>query len=388
MPSLHRRRIHSDAAFERLYQRHVKDVYRYSLGLLGAPADAEDVTQTTFLNAYQAYRRGTQPEKPRNWLIGIAHNVCLQRFRQTQRRPHEVEFVEAAGPAADEYDGPTAADLKRALLELPPNQRSALVMRELEGRSYAEIAAILSISTTALETLLFRARRALREQMEDRLTCTEAGFAISKQADGRLSNAERRALRGHLRACPECTSDAQRERSTRRALKKMLLVPLPQSLTTFSGASAGVASTTVAGAGLSGIALKAAGLVTACVVVSGGAYVGVKDQLERPRIAHPVTAATVTPRPAQRTPAGLPTLLTRPASATGRRAGYHGKSHRTNAKAKTHRKHLHAVTRKAKTPKKAHPKAIRGGSEARTAPPRTRTKPRSDTHTAKSPHKG
>ena len=53
-----------DQAFEHLYRRHVKDVYHYALALLRNPADAEDVTQTTFMNAYRAYKRGETPIKP------------------------------------------------------------------------------------------------------------------------------------------------------------------------------------------------------------------------------------------------------------------------------------------------------------------------------------
>src|SRR5262245_16361991 len=80
----------TDRAFERLYRRHVQDVYRYALAALPNRADAEDVVQTTFLNAYRSYRQGTRPDKPGNWLIAIAHNVCVQRFRAAARRPHEV----------------------------------------------------------------------------------------------------------------------------------------------------------------------------------------------------------------------------------------------------------------------------------------------------------
>src|ERR671927_559406 len=104
----------ADRAFERLYRRYVGDVYRYALAVMRNQPDAEDVTQTTFLNAYRAYQRGERPEKPQNWLIAIAHNVCRQRFRQQQRRPHEVEFDEAVAPAGEEPEGPNAEDLRRA----------------------------------------------------------------------------------------------------------------------------------------------------------------------------------------------------------------------------------------------------------------------------------
>src|SRR3954471_8335463 len=95
MAPLLRRTTGHDAAFERLYRRHVRDVYRYSYAVLGAQADAEDVTQTTFLNAYRAFKAGERPTRPHNWLIAIAHNVCRQRFRRQQRRPAEVELDES-----------------------------------------------------------------------------------------------------------------------------------------------------------------------------------------------------------------------------------------------------------------------------------------------------
>src|SRR5512132_4279978 len=86
-----------DRAFERIYKRHVGDVYRYALAVLRNPTDAEDVTQTTFLNAYRAYSGGERPRQPQNWLIAIAHNVCRQRFRQSQRRPQEVAYDDSIG---------------------------------------------------------------------------------------------------------------------------------------------------------------------------------------------------------------------------------------------------------------------------------------------------
>ena len=300
------RRADDDTAFERLYERHVRDVYRYAAAMLGTPADAEDVTQTTFLNAYRAFKKGTRPDKPQSWLIAIAHNVCRQRFRQAQRRPREVEFDERVGEGtSDEITAPTAEDLRRALSQLAPNQRAAIVMRELEGGSYAEIAEVLEISVSALETLLFRARRALREQLEEQLTCQEVAFAINKQVDGRLSLAERRSLRAHLRACPECNSLAQSERAQRRALKALVLIPLPATVSHWMGGQSAAAATGAAGAGgltavgvtagggtagasfvaVGGVAAKVAAVVVAGAVVGGGAYEGVTH------IKHPAARA-------------------------------------------------------------------------------------------------
>src|SRR5204862_4369884 len=76
-----------DRAFERLYTRHVRDVYRYVLAVVRNPAEAEDVTQTTFLNAYRAMQAGAEPRLAQNWLIAIAHNACRSRRRLTMRRP-------------------------------------------------------------------------------------------------------------------------------------------------------------------------------------------------------------------------------------------------------------------------------------------------------------
>jgi RNA polymerase sigma factor (sigma-70 family) len=151
-----------EPAFEQLYKEHAREVYRYALALLTNPADAEDATQTAFLNAYRAYERGERPHKPHNWLIAITHNVCRMRWRQAGSRPREVALEEAAEPSAPEHERPDLGEVLNALAGLSFNQRSALVMRELEGRSYQEIAGVLGISVGAVEALLFRARRRLK----------------------------------------------------------------------------------------------------------------------------------------------------------------------------------------------------------------------------------
>ena len=152
-----------DQAFESLYRQYVKDVYHYALAVLRNPSDAEDVTQTTFLNAYRAYIKGVEIEKPQNWLIKIAHNVARTRYARASRRVKEVpleEHVELIAVAEEER--PDVRGVLDALGRLPFNQRSALVMRELEGRTYAEISDTIGVSVSAVETLIFRARRSVR----------------------------------------------------------------------------------------------------------------------------------------------------------------------------------------------------------------------------------
>ncbi len=261
--------------FERLYRSHVRTVYRYALVVTGNPADAEDVTQTTFMNAYRAISQGQKPSKPENWLMTIAHNVLRQRARQSMRRPDTVELDgDFADPVAPADDTPSAADLQRALGHLAFNQRSALVMRELEGRSYAEIAQVLDLTVNAVEMLIFRARRALREQLEGMLTCEQAQEALSLDLDGQLPDSDRPALRAHLRECPECARIARRERARGTAWRMLAAAPLPASLAPSVGSliSAGV-----------GVAAKAIAVTVAAATVAGGGYVVAEHTI----LAHP-----------------------------------------------------------------------------------------------------
>jgi RNA polymerase sigma-70 factor, ECF subfamily len=150
--------------FERLYTRHVVAVHRFALSLVRDPAAAEDVTQTTFLNAFRALESGEHPRLPETWLLTIAHNVARSRMRRAMRRPREVPLDEAAELASPELVRQNVPELVRALRRLPRNQRDAVTMRELEGCSYPEIATRLGVSVPAVESLLSRARRTLRKQ--------------------------------------------------------------------------------------------------------------------------------------------------------------------------------------------------------------------------------
>lgn len=157
------RRRETERSFERLYRHHRDDVYRALLRELGNREDAEDVTQTAFLDAYRALSRGGRPLQPRAWLLRIAENARRRRFRAQPRGPEEARLEYE--PASEEADV-TAGELRDALERLPQNQRATLVLRELGGLSYAEIAARLELSVPAVQMLLFRARRALRAELE------------------------------------------------------------------------------------------------------------------------------------------------------------------------------------------------------------------------------
>jgi RNA polymerase sigma factor (sigma-70 family) len=161
----------AERSFDLLYRTHRRDVYNFVLHDVRNPDDAEDVTQVAFLNAYRALRSGSPPDKPRAWLLTIAQNVCRRRFRKRAANIHEVPLdAELAVAAPDDYDGPTAEEIHAAFRKLPRNQRLALAMREIQGRSYAEIADELELSIPAVETVIFRARRALRTHLESEET--------------------------------------------------------------------------------------------------------------------------------------------------------------------------------------------------------------------------
>jgi hypothetical protein len=140
-------------------------------------------------------------------------------------------------------------------------------MRELEGRSHAEIAAVLGVTVQATEMLAFRARRALREHLAGSLTCTQAADALDRKSDGTLGPEEEVLLRAHLRECDECERAARMLRAQRTAWRALAVGPLPSSLHAFGGGGTAAA---VAG---TGVAAKVVVVSLAAVTVAGGAYV-------------------------------------------------------------------------------------------------------------------
>jgi RNA polymerase sigma-70 factor (ECF subfamily) len=361
MTPLLAQRPRADRSFERLYRRHVADVYHYALAVLRNPSDAEDVTQTTFLNAYRAYQRGERPQAPQNWLIAIAHNVCRQRFRQSTRRPLEVAFDEDVADAIADDDAPSAQDIRRALGHLAFNQRAALVMRELEGRTYAEIGEILGLSVSAVETLIFRARRALREQLDGALTCGEAELAISRQVDGRLPRGDRGALRAHLRECPECATFARSQRAQRSAFKALGAVPLPASLSSFSSLFGGGGGAAVGTA----VATKAAAVLAAGALAGGVGYEGAK---------HTLLAPSQKAAPTEKAPAASASArsVVRPSAAPAKAAPKHAAEAKRVGKAKASAAHAKPARKGPSSTQ--HGRSVSRLAKSHGAPQRTRAR--------------
>jgi hypothetical protein len=156
--------------------------------------------------------------------------------------------VETAEAYSDD-DAPTAEEIREAISKLGFNQRAVLVLREIEGLSYEEIAQTMGVSLSAVETLLFRARQAMREQLEAAehdLGCDSVQRLISLQLDGKLSRSDRGLLRAHLRACAECARFARSQRARKRAMPGIIAVPLPAGLSGFFGGGAGIVTGKVA----------------------------------------------------------------------------------------------------------------------------------------------
>jgi len=156
-----------------LYERHHRRIFGFCLSQLGSREDAEDAVQTTFINAQRGLRRGVVPQFELAWLFTIARNVC-HSSRDSASRRGRVETVRdleemqdtLAMPERGSGSGISVGELTRALGKIPDRQRRALLLREFQGLSYDEISKELGVSMSAVETLIFRARRSLAEQVE------------------------------------------------------------------------------------------------------------------------------------------------------------------------------------------------------------------------------
>jgi RNA polymerase sigma factor (sigma-70 family) len=158
------------AAAGDLYERYSPQIYGYCLHQLGSREEAEDAVQTTFMNAFRGLQRGIVPELESAWLFKIAHNVCLSRRRSSWRRgrieaPNNFEVLQEIVPGREQV-ADELIRLQDVLEEMPEHQRRAILLREWQGLTYREISDELGLSQAAVETLIFRARRALAQGLE------------------------------------------------------------------------------------------------------------------------------------------------------------------------------------------------------------------------------
>ena len=156
-------RAGSDAAFEAIVHRYRSSLVAHCVRILRSTADAEEAVQEALVSAHTSLVSGAEVRSLRPWLHAVAHNAALRILRRRIARaecPHE----ECDGRSTNDASHAPGAELREvvnAVQALPPRQRDAIVMRELEGRSYAEIAARLGASDGAVRQLLNRARRSI-----------------------------------------------------------------------------------------------------------------------------------------------------------------------------------------------------------------------------------
>lgn len=162
-------------AFEKLVTEYERAVYAIAQRMTGNAEDAADMTQETFIKAYNSLSSFRGDSKFSVWLYRIANNVCLDFLRSRSRRPtvslstEDDDGEETQLDIADESQSPelllesalTRDAVRRGLDSLPPDYRQILLLREIQGLSYEEIAAALGIESGTVKSRIFRARKRL-----------------------------------------------------------------------------------------------------------------------------------------------------------------------------------------------------------------------------------
>lgn len=160
--------------FEKLVTAYEKNVYSLALRMVGDPEDAADMTQETFIKAYRSLSSFRGDSKFSSWLYRIASNVCLDFLRSRSRHP-QVSLSSSDEDEQTTFELPDMSRnpeeqlmkklsmeaVRRGLEQLPEQQRQILVLRELGGLSYAELAQTLGLEEGTVKSRIFRARKRL-----------------------------------------------------------------------------------------------------------------------------------------------------------------------------------------------------------------------------------
>ena len=323
-------------AFEALVQRYQPRLLAFCRHMLGSQEDAEDVLQEVFTAAFNACCADERPINARPWLYRIARNRSLNHLRRPQPSGQDsMDIFERDGGASTADTVHKREEFRQIVAdvhELPETQRTALLLREIDALSYDQIAEAMDTTIPSVKSLLVRARVSLAEAAESRLlTCEEVRLELGQVAEGLARTTA--PVRRHLKNCDRCRSFRGELRKTTRALAAVYPIGaahLPQEavggegrrrwcgrrrsgrLGRSSGGTgvAGVAMTAAGGitaggavsAGVSTLASKAAAGMAAAVIVTAGA-VEVKNVSERHFAAPaPQVAAAPAPRPAPEPP--------------------------------------------------------------------------------------
>jgi RNA polymerase sigma factor (sigma-70 family) len=191
-------------AIAAIFERYKQELYRFCLGILGEPEDAEDALQNTMVKVLKALPGEEREIALRPWLYRIAHNEAVE-LRRTKRPIQALDdyLVDGRSSVAERAEQREQLGwLLRDLADLPDRQRTALVMRELNGLDFAEIGAALDTSAAVVRQSLYEARRNLEQIGDGRDLGCAAVTRVLADADGRITR--RRDIRAHLRDCEDC----------------------------------------------------------------------------------------------------------------------------------------------------------------------------------------
>ena len=171
-----------DTAFDSLMERYKRPIMSFVYRMIGDEVEAEDVAQDVFVRAYRSIRKPGFHQATAafsTWLFQVARHAALDCLRRRKRHPEDSlsamdasgELSVGAGRTAGEESvaRETGEQIAAAVALLPEDQRTALVLSEYEGLSYAEIAGIMKCSVKSVESRLYRARQFLRTQLADLL---------------------------------------------------------------------------------------------------------------------------------------------------------------------------------------------------------------------------
>lgn len=159
------------AAFASLVEAHQRPLSAYARRMLGEASGADDIVQEVLLRLWtRADRFDSKTARLTTWLHNIAHNLCIDSFRKQSRISYtdeESEFESLAdSPETNQEAIESGERVRVALGILPERQRSALLLCHYQGLSNRDAATILDVSVDALESLLARARRRLKKELE------------------------------------------------------------------------------------------------------------------------------------------------------------------------------------------------------------------------------
>jgi RNA polymerase sigma factor (sigma-70 family) len=279
-------RVGNDEAFRVLHDRYRQRLFAYVRQMLsaGSRQDAEDVLQDVFVRAYGALRNDNRDMNVRAWLYRVAHNRCIDHLRRPVPPPAEI-FEVSRKPLHDPVEeAQRRDDLRRLVLDvanLPEQQRSALLMREIDGMAYADLAVALDVTVPAVKSLLVRARIGLVEAAEARdADCGEIRADLMRSYDKGVKASGR--ARKHMRSCDGCREYRVALRGMRRsfaALAPVGLGPiaLVAKLVGFGSSAGGAAAgSAAAGGGTAAVATgatacKVAAVVCTAAIATGGA---------------------------------------------------------------------------------------------------------------------